>query len=592
MPAQVEVLLFAIRSAIRINEQVRRGFADMVRAEEIHLPLPDFPAAPTVETVRTYYETQGARYLAGDRPLKALFDAWQTLDEKRTREFILRYQEHWALDESAAVPAGSVLQADLGWDDYRALLTVRQWRRGAETTPSLLQRAAGTLIEIAVDYHLQVPGALNTSTSSGRIVRAFLESIDDIRFAEEAREAISVRLVDSLFVSVLETLRDHPAIAADGERGRELVKRVAGDLARTAQALVEEAPGQGARERVEAFAGMLFPSLLRSSAETLIADPERFLGVKRPAQVALVSGLGKALLASAGDDGLRVEEVFSPATLDAAVKAALVAVARFPELLGAEGEKAGKLVAAVAGALAEQAGRVAPELLPQLVRLVLEKSAEHLDALLPEGDKDRPERHLLVAALKPVLAALARPAPAGAAWKPALRGEDVLAVAEAAIAEVVENPRWVVDAAGRRSELLGETVGSVLDALRAQAGPRLRRDTASAIVVAAVQAVGRRLELSAKDAQGRRVVALVVAAVVGKVHGEDAPAEAAWLFARDEALQRLVALTMEEIARAGAREELVALVQAFLDDAVARIRGGEPWSWDELSRLLRERLAG
>ena len=44
MPAQAEVLLFAIRAAIRINEQVRRGFADIVEAKEIHLPPPDFPS--------------------------------------------------------------------------------------------------------------------------------------------------------------------------------------------------------------------------------------------------------------------------------------------------------------------------------------------------------------------------------------------------------------------------------------------------------------------------------------------------------------------------------------------------------------------
>jgi len=312
MPAQVEVLLFAIRSAIRINEQVRRGFADLVRADEIHLPLPNFPSSPTVESARTFYEAEGAEYLKGDAKLRGLYERWQALNETDTQQFLRYYQEHWALHESNAVPAGSTLQADLGWDDYRALLTVRQWRRGAETTPSLLQRAAGTLIEIAVDYELEVPGVVNTATPQGKLVKAFLEAIEQINFAEGTKATISARLVDSLFVSVLDTLRDHPEIAADGERGQLLVRTVSLDLAKKAQALVEKAPDQLERDRVHAFTKALFPSLLKPAAAAVIGDPQRFLGLGRPEEIALVSEVGKALLEASGDGELAFEKIFSP----------------------------------------------------------------------------------------------------------------------------------------------------------------------------------------------------------------------------------------------------------------------------------------
>jgi hypothetical protein len=304
--------------------------------------------------------------------------------------------------------------------------------------------------------------------------------------------------------------------------------------------------------------------------------------------VALVSGVGTAIL-DATRDYEDLGKLFSQTTLDAVAKAALAAAARYPELLGAKGERSGKLVAALAGALAADAARIGPGLLPELIRLTLEKSAENLDALLQDGE--RPERHLLIVALKQVLPVLARKAPDGAKWKPTLGATDVLALAEALVDEVARNPQWLVDGAGQESRRLGEVMAAVLDALRAQAGPRLRRETATALVAAAVRAVGRRLELSAQE-QGKPLVALVIAAIVEKLHGENAPLQAAWLFARDEALRRLTDVVLDEIAQAGARAQLPALVGAFLDDLVERIRDGEPWSWEELARALRARLAG
>lgn len=589
MPASADVVLFAIRSAIRVNEQVRRGFAGMVSAEEIHLPLPSFPSSPSVETARTYYEADGAQYLEGDAKLRTLFDRWQQLGEAEALEFVRCYQEHWALDAANAAPAGSVLAADLTWDDYRALLTVRQWQRGGDKSPSLLQRAAGTLIEIAVDYHLQVPGAVNTASPNGKLVKAFLEAIDEVQFAEGSQHMLGTRLVDALFVSVLETLRDHPELAADSERGRLLVKTVAGDLTGKAQKLIEAAPDQLARDRVQDFAATLFPSLLTSAAATVVADPRRFIGLGRQAQVDLISGVGTAILGSLQDRKLGLETLFSRETLEAAVRAVLVAAARHPQLLGAKGEGAGKLVAAVAKELGDDANVIGPGLLPELVRLVLEKGAENLDILLP--DKNQPERHLLARALKAVLPVLAAKPPAGAKWKPALRSEDALALAEALLDEVVRNPQWVTDEAAAKSPRLGEVVGAVLAALRNEAGPRLRRESAVAILAAAVEAVGRRLELGVKDAQGRHVVAAVVGAIVKTVHGDGAALEAAWLFAREEALQRLTQLILDEIAQAGEPAKLLGRVQAFLDEAVERIRKGTPWWWDELAPLLREHLA-
>ena len=122
----------------------------------------------------------------------------------------------------------------------------------------------------------------------------------------------------------------------------------------------------------------------------------------------------------------------------------------------------------MAQSLAADAQKLGPRLLPELVRLVLEKGADQLDQLLP--DKGKPERHLLVTALKGVLAALARPVPGGAIWKPVFGAEDALKLAEAVVDEVVANPQWVIDRAGKESRLLADVVEAVLDALRSGTG--------------------------------------------------------------------------------------------------------------------------
>jgi hypothetical protein len=42
---------------------------------------------------------------------------------------------------------------------------VRQWGKGADPTPSVLQRVGGTLIEIGVNYFANVPGGIGSAQS-------------------------------------------------------------------------------------------------------------------------------------------------------------------------------------------------------------------------------------------------------------------------------------------------------------------------------------------------------------------------------------------------------------------------------------------
>ena len=587
---QVELILFAIRSAIRINEQVRRGFADLVRTAQITLPLPNFPSQPDMATARSFYERDGKNYLASDTRVTALHMKWPQVTDDEKGEYLSLYREHWALRQIAGVTPGARLDADLTWDDCNAILTVRQWRRGAEQAPSLLQRAAGTLVEIAVDYHTQVPGVVNTNTAQGKVVKTFLESIQRIEFAEGAPHAVGAQLVESFFVSTLESLRDHPQLVSDSARSQQLIGAVTSGLLERAQELVAEEPEQLNRERIEAWARALFPSLIHTSATLVLDDPRRFLGVRREDQAALVSGIGRALLSTLGDpEKPEFSRVFSQQSLDAVVRASLEVVARYPALVGPRQETIARLVMETTTALARKADTFGPDLLPELLRLVMEKSATHLEQLLPGETLADPRKHLLITALDSILTVLSQAPPPDARWKPTFSAPDALQLAEALVAEVVQNPDWMMPST-QSNPLLATVLAAVLHELRTHGGGRLRRESAKGVLIACVRAVGQRAELGVQNPDGQVAIAVVVAAVMKAIHSADTPTRARWVLARDEVSGRLLDLILARVVERGWRSDTVRQVQDFLDQTIELIERGDPWTWETLTASLCELL--
>ena len=593
MAAQVELILFAIRGAVRIAEQARRSFADLTRAAEIRLPLPDFPAQPDLATARTFYALgDGKEYLASDVRVRTLHHKFPSVTAAEEREYLGLYREHWSLWRVSKAIPGESLDSDLTWDDCNALLSVRQWKRGAGQTRSLLGRAAGTLVEIAVDYYSQVPGVVDTNTTQGKLIKSFLESIDDIQFADGAPRVVGAQLVESLFVSTLEALRDHPELAIDSERGQEIIKTVTTDLVTRAQELVEQQPDQLGRDLVETWAKTLFPSLLRSSAAAVLADPRRFLGVKREDQAALVSSVGGALLttlAAGGKGGL--DRLFAPQTLDAIVQASLEMVARYPALVGAKQEFAARLVSETARVLHESAVPFGPDLLPELVRVVLEKSATHLDVLLPIDAAGDLRKHLLLTGLQTILVVISKQPPAGVKWKLEFTSVDALELAQTLVDEIVQNPGWLQQRTGDVQPLLGVVVGSTLDVLRSRAGTQLTRETGRAVILSVVRAVTTRLELGIKDPQGRMIATAVVGTVLDTIETSKVTGSARWILARDEAVRRLIDLVLGELVNSATVIDALKRVDTFLAQTVTKLDAGEAWTWVALAASLRNALA-
>lgn len=593
MPGEAELILFGIQAALRINQQFRHAYADSTRSRAITLPLPNFPTALDRSSMEHFYRFGDGKELAGRnlrvRSLLGKLSQTGDLSPEEGQEFTRLFQEHAALTRARG--PGLVFTgenaAGITNDDIVHLVTIRQWREGYDPNPSLLRRMAGTLVNIAVDYFVGMPGALSGHTPGGKALRSFLEAFEDIDLVTDGRDQI----LEGLFVATLEALRDHPQLLSEGERARALVQVVGKKIYEDAKQLVS-APGRtlSDTERIRVWAAMVFGSVLKTAGTTVFAQPERFLGITGAGQAELASEVGRAVLGSIlSTDGIDLTTLFTQESLDRVVKAALVVVGHHPELVRAGSPFLKNLIVTTAAELAHPARRLGRDLLPEAIRLILEHTAENLERLMPAG-VDQPAQHLLVVAGREVLKQLDAPPAAGARWRVRFGPADVLPVMEVVIAEVLENPSWLEKQAGDADLMLGEVIRDVLETLRRCATARLKKQTVLSVLEAALRAAGRRLEFLDKTSKHRRLVGLAVEAVLATSFRPGLHSRAAWMLTREATVGRLVSVVLESLERRGVNEAKIAAVRKVMEDTVKALARGRAWSWDHLMARLEKGL--
>jgi hypothetical protein len=594
MPAEAELILFGIQAALRINQQFRHAFADSTRSHSITLPLPNFPAALDRSSMESFYRFgDGKEFSVTNLRVRELLNklsAAGDLAPDEDQEFCRLFREHNAviLAGGPGLVGTGDNPAGLTDQDILYLVTIRQWREGHDPNPTILRRMAGTLVNIAVDYVVEMPGVISTNTARGKALLSFLGAFEHIDFAEDGR----AQILEGLFTAALETLRDHPDMLAEDDRTRELLHDVAKGLYEDSAPLLA-APGQTLteKERIRAWAQMVFGSVLKSVGTTVFAEPEKFLGISGATEGELVSGVGRALLTSLmAGDGLNLSALFTRESLDRVAKAGLLVVGSHPELVTNDNLFLKKLIGAAATDLARSTTCLGRAFLPDALRIILESTAGRLELLMPEG-KDRPEKHLLVVAGREVLEQLAAPPPPGATWTLHFGSAEALQVLEVVVGEVMHNPGWLEKKAGDAHSLLGEVTREVLATLRTTAPAHLARQTGLAILEAALAATGRRLEFLEKNQQERRLIGLAVEAVLTTVFHPQLDPRAAWVLARDAAVERLVAVTLEKLAEHGVTEARIMEAQTVLQSTAQLLAAGDVWSPERFALQLEQRLA-
>ena len=601
MPGEAELIMFAIRSAIKLGQQSRSAYVDATRRRELLLPLPNFPTAITVDSAGSYFIGEGERHVRRPSRLADLVDRWKArtpLAAAEIEELRVLRCEYFVQDlTDAGLPVTAADASTLAPADLQALLAVRQWARGTDPTPSALQRVGATLIEIGVDYLATIPGAVNANSTTGKLAQAALAGLEPLELTEISLSELPARL----FVATLETVSSQPGLLTGDPKVQELVRVTARGLAQDvgARVAVMRASGDSdsSREaRVAEWGELVFRSVLGTGGRMVLEDPKTFLGLGAAGEAALVSEVGKGVLGLVldGSDG-DLARVFSREGVDAVLKAALATVARHPELLaGTKDEGLRALLVSIAGELGRFETALTPALLPELTRLILEQTGEHLEVLWPDLAR-KPEHHLLLTAARTSLAILTQPPPAGARWTPAFGRQDLLAVTGTVFDELVQNPAWLVAAADDHASLR-IALEAALAVLRARGTSRLGVATAAEVMQASIRAVALRAELlepmpAGGPLAGQPVLAAALDAMLATIF--DPPgARAAWRLARTDAVVGLVQVGLGELARRGATPQRVAALDGVLRTQAAGIEAGQAWDLDTFATGLRTALGG
>jgi hypothetical protein len=602
MPGEAELIMFGIRSAIKLGQQSRAAYVDATCRRELVLPLPNFPTAITVDSAGGYFIGEGERHVKRPSRLAELVDKWKArsaLAPGEVDELRVFRSESFVQDlAEAGLPVTATDASTFDAADLAALLTVRQWARSDDPTPSVLQRVGGALIEIGVDYLASVPGALNSSSTVGKLALAALTGLEPLKLSEIPIAELPARL----FVATLETVSSQPALLTGDPKVQELVRVTARGLAQDVGARVAAMRAGGdsdssREERVAVWGELVFRSVLASGGRLVLEDPKTFLGLEPAGQAALVSEVGTSVLGLILDEPDRdLSRVFSREGVDVVLKAALTAVARHPEILvGRTDRRLRTLLVAVAGELGQYDTLLTPAVVPEVTRLILEKTGENLEQLWPEMAR-KPENHLLLTAAGTALAVLTRAPAAGARWTPTFGRDELLAVTSTVFDELVQNPVWLVAAAGSTDASLQVALEAALDVLRARGTSRLSVATATAIVQASMRAVALRAEFlermpAGHPMAGKPVLAAALDATL-KTMFDPPGARAAWRLARADAVVGVVQIALDELARRGASPERVIALDGFVREQAAGIEAGQAWDLDTFATGLRTALGG
>jgi hypothetical protein len=125
-------------------------------------------------------------------------------------------------------------------------------------------------------------------------------------------------------------------------------------------------------------------------------------------------------------------------------------------------------------------------LIPELARMAIEKTALNLNTLLPSEEGSG--QHLLIVAIQQALTAVAQPT-GSQQWKPALSGAQLLNIANNLMDEVVSHPEWVTAKAGENS-LLSQVLQVSLQAMsNIPSEKRLQGDSFRLVMQASLKGV-------------------------------------------------------------------------------------------------------
>lgn len=604
--ASATLVMFAVHAATKLGQQARTAYIDATRARALTLPLPNFFSQTTDRDAVSFFSdpSRGKRYADASAEIKGLLKKFKnqtlTSDEKETLLTAhIEYANVQRADRGEAMWEGGIR---VDPRQLKALVTVRQWRRGAEPNPSALQRVAGTLIEIGIDYAQSTPELFDESSSRGRALKAFLAGLDDFDFVNTDVSEFPARL----FVAAVEVIAEQPALLSGDPKIQDLVRATTSGLAGRVGVKIAAIEGSNldalakrkAFANVEDWGQLIFRTTLSSAAKLALSDPTRYFGVKGADKQALVSEVGGALLDVVLDDesGGLLAAAFSKQGLETVLDAALSVVGEHPEILSLTKNKGVTTLVSQLAQDLEGLDLLDGGLLPDIGRLVLLRSGENLGLLWPDL-KTNPQKNLLLIAAKKTLEVVSRPATGEERWKPNFGKRDLTEVTERVLDEFVDNPGWLINASGNVSPALSQSLTAAVNVLRRHGDQRLTPAVAAKVTRAALAAAGLRKELlsklpaSSRQRAGELVLQAALDIVLGTVFDDQLNVKAAWQLARTDLIADLVEEVLGALARHKIDSAAIDKLEAKLIEEVGRLGKGEAFNLSAFVHGLEKDLA-
>jgi len=592
-----EVILFAIRAGIRLGQEARQAFIDGTKRRMLVLPLPKVDFGPNVDSAWRFFQNEGKGFVIAENP-RLIYLHQRATDRKLTKA---EESEYLALrsyfDSILSARRNNTLvelqdKQRIDADELTALVTIKQWEKDDPDDPKTVHRLAGTIIELGIDYFAGGPGTIQKNSREGKLVAGFVEALDSIAFADIlVKPHAFEKLIGKLFVAALETLSAQPESISSDDNVKDLVKVATHGLAQDLQIKLKALEGDAFQSmRLEAWGEFVFRSLLSSAGRRVVEQPSRFLGVKGEPEGALITSVGTAVIDLAiTNDQLELKRVFSRSGLDAVMRASLDVVADYPELVLGDDPNKGlrALVAGVAASVSRfDAQLVSPDIAPELLRIVLDKSAVNLPLFWPDLD---PDKHLLLTAAQTVLKILSAKPPAAAKWKLRFRTGDLVAVADAVVDELAGNPTWLLSIAEDTDKYLVTALEATLAVLRRRADERLSLDIAVEVLNTAVKAVAMDVKFLDKAPDGRPLIAALIDVVFSAAFKPELGVEdrrTQWLLVQSSAIDLMLNTVLVRFAESSMDDEALKIVTQQIKHAIDIIVAGAPINWEEFDQAL------
>ncbi len=588
-----DLILFAVKAGLKLGRQGKIAYAEATINREITLPLPNFHPEVTIGVADGYFAGTGKKYLEGAPLLEKIHRksmAGDTLSEDEEKKYLEYYIDCKREDD---IEAGRIKGDKIGLttEALLSLVRVRQWALKKSPYPSVYQRVLGSLIEIGVDYCAGSPLLADEASAAGKALRGFLDSVDHLDFATEQINTLARKL----FLAALESIEGNPDLLGADVATQQLVHAAASGLIEDINRHVRDV-GDVDLTREEAifeWGQLLLRSILSNMGETVFENPSLYLPVHGAGEQALVSAAGETILdLVVENDAIDFQNLFSRKALDRLVKASLNVVAEHPSMLGIDNQGIKKILSAVLKEFATPKFEFAYNRLPEIMRIILEKTAINADLIWPYDFND-PEKHLrcpehvegLIVTAGELLEELAKPPANGSKWRPRLSGNQVMHVLEVALDEVANHPQWLLDMADGADSYLGIAVRAATKAISGAPGKILTPTTVQAVIEDVIKAIARRIEYLDRvkiDGKEATIIEHALDAIVGSILAEDVDKKARWALARKGIFEIVVGIVFAQLESEGISAGNVKLVRKALLKAVDQLSSGKSWSISDL----------